>query len=83
MLRMRMCPLDLLLHLPLLSSSVGRLLALLFLQGHGPPLSFWGCVDPSYVDAVIFSSKRQRPSRPSHSAKRVRLPQRVSLICIW
>lgn len=54
MLRMRMRPLDLLLHLALLSSPVGRFLAFLVPDGRGPSLSFGGCVDPSYVDAVIL-----------------------------
>lgn len=54
MLRMRMRPLDLLSQLPLLSSPVGRVLALLFPEGRGPSLSFGGFVDPSYVDAIVL-----------------------------
>lgn len=54
MLRMCMRPIDLLLQLAVLSSPVGRLLAFLFPNGRGSSLSFRGCVDPSYVDAVIL-----------------------------
>lgn len=50
----RMRPFDLLLQLPLLSSLVRRLLAFLLGEGGGPSLSFGGCVDPGYIDAVIL-----------------------------
>lgn len=57
MLCMRVRPFDLLLQLAFLSSPVGCLLAFLFPEGRGLPLSLGGSVDPSDVDAVILLLK--------------------------
>lgn len=91
MLRMRLRSLNLFLHLALLSSLVGRLLAFLFPECRGPSLSFRGRIDPSYVDSIVLlletaETLAAKPSGEASQAAPARILEvymvRVGNVCL-